>query len=184
MRVRAEGIERTRQRIVEAAVHLHGTLGPAKTTIAGVAERAGVTRLTVYRHFPDEEKLFGACSAHWLAGQSPPSPQSWAEIEDPRERLQAGLTDLYRFYRNGESMLSRIYRDRESLPEPHQHRLAVRDKHFVDVLVAPFGRGKARLRRSLVAHAISFWTWRSLCVENRLSDREAVETMTSLVAGS
>lgn len=180
--MRAEQIEQTRQRIVAAAVHLHGTVGPASTTIAGIAEQAGVTRLTVYRHFPDEETLFGACSAHWLAQQSLPDPDGWAEIGDPQERLKAGLTDLYRFYRNGEAMLSRIYRDKESLPETHRNRINARDEHFASVL----GKGWARSRRhkAIIGHAISFWTWRSLCVEHQLSDREAVEAMVALLSNS
>src|SRR5918999_188498 len=71
---RAEGVAETRQRIVEATVELHGTVGPAASTIAAIAERAGVTRLTVYRHFPDDEALWAACSGHWLSQQDPPDP--------------------------------------------------------------------------------------------------------------
>ena len=77
MRRRAEQVDRTRQRIVEATVELHGSVGPAATTIAAIAEAAGVTRLTVYRHFPDEDALFAARSAHWLARQQLPDPAAW-----------------------------------------------------------------------------------------------------------
>src|ERR1041385_5391324 len=104
MRRRAEQVDQTRQRIVEATVALHGSVGPAATTIAGIAEAAGVTRLTVYRHFPDDDALFTACSAHWLARQQPPDPQTWSLIDDPVERLRAGLADLYRFFRAGADM--------------------------------------------------------------------------------
>ena len=82
MRKRAEHIDQTHQRIVEAAVHLHGTVGPAATTIAGIAEQAGVTRLTVYRHFPDEVALYLACSSHWMAQRVPPDPDAWAQLAD------------------------------------------------------------------------------------------------------
>src|SRR5579859_1136935 len=99
MRRRAEHVDQTRQRIVEATVELHGTVGLAATTIAAIADRAGVTRLTVYRHFPDEAALIGACSAHWISQQQPPDPGTWSRIGDPAERLRAGLADLYRFYR-------------------------------------------------------------------------------------
>jgi len=186
MRKRAEQIEQTRQRIIDAAVHLHGTVGPAETTIAGIAREAGTTRLTVYRHFADEEAIFAACSAHWMSGQMPPRPDEWAEIADPIERVRAGLTDLYRFYRDGGSMLTRIYRDLAALPASHRHVIVERDRHHRDVLLEPF-RAAAKDRRRLRAvlgHAVSFGTWRSLCIDNTLSDSDAVEAMTALVAAT
>src|SRR6478672_11922468 len=99
MRRRAESQRETRRRITESAVELHGTLGPAHTTMGAVAERAGVRRSTLYRHFPDEGALFDACSAHWAAANPPPDPGAWVAIEDPDERLRAGLEDLYAFWR-------------------------------------------------------------------------------------
>jgi AcrR family transcriptional regulator len=186
MRKRAEQIEQTRQRIIDAAVHLHGTVGPAETTIAGIAREAGTTRLTVYRHFVDEEAIFAACSAHWMSGQVPPKPDEWAEIADPIKRVRAGLTDLYRFYRDGGSMLTRIYRDLAALPTSHRQILVDRDRHHRDVLLNPF-RAAAKDRRRLSAvlgHAVSFGTWRSLCIDNKLSDSDAVEAMTALVAAT
>ena len=57
---RAELEADTRRRITETAVELHGTVGPARTSISAVAERAGVRRSTLYRHFPDEAALFDA----------------------------------------------------------------------------------------------------------------------------
>lgn len=183
MRKRAQQVDETRGRIVEAAVYLHGTVGPAETTIAGIARQAGVTRLTVYRHFPDEEAIFAACSAHWLAGQVPPSPESWARIADPVERFRVGIADLYRFYREGEAMLTRVYRDKADLPPGRRQALDDRDAHIRNVLLEPFpGRGARRMRlRAVLGHAVSFWTWRSLCVEHGLSDREAVDVMTAMV---
>jgi AcrR family transcriptional regulator len=186
MRKRAEQIEHTRQRIIDAAVHLHGTVGPAETTIAGIAREAGTTRLTVYRHFADEEAIFAACSAHWMSGQVPPKPDEWAAIADPIERVRAGLTDLYRFYRDGGSMLTRIYRDLAALPTSHRRVMVERDRHHRDVLLKPF-RAAAKDRRRLSAvlgHAVSFGTWRSLCIDNELSDSDAVEAMTALVAAT
>ena len=107
--------------------------------IAGIADRAGVTRLTVYRHFPDEDALFGACSAHWLSRQQLPDPGAWSQIGDPAARLRAGLADLYRFYRAGAGMLTHIYRDFAALPEAHQQRRLDGDSYVRDVLTAPFG---------------------------------------------
>src|ERR1041384_1123387 len=85
---RAEHEAETRRHITEAAVALHGTVGPARTSISAIAERAGVRRSTVYRHFPDEAALFAACSSHWRAANPPPDPHAWAAIDDPAKRTQ------------------------------------------------------------------------------------------------
>lgn len=179
---RAELVEETRQRIIEATVKMHETVGPAATTIAGIAEAAAVTRLTVYRHFPDQEALYAACSAHWMAGQVMPDPGRWSAIGDPVGRLRAGLADLYRYYREGEAMLSRVYGEVASMPEGMRQRLAQMERAYREVLLAPFGAKKRKRHlRAVVAHAMSFWTWRSLCREQRLSNRDAADVMTSLV---
>jgi AcrR family transcriptional regulator len=183
MRRRAEQVDQTRQRIVEATVALHGSVGPAATTIAAIAGLAHVTRLTVYRHFPDETALFDACSAHWLSQQQPPDPGAWAQISDPTARLRAGLADLYRFYRAGASMLARVYRDFAALPKAHQRRLQDRDGHYRDVLAAPFPgtAGQRRRIQAVIGHAASFWTWHSLCLGQGLADQEAVDVMTGAI---
>jgi hypothetical protein len=146
-----------------------------------------VTRLTVYRHFPDESTLLGACSAQWMSRQQPPDPGAWSLIADPADRLRAGLADLYRFYRAGADMLANVYRDFGVLPEAFQRALRDQDNHHSDVLVEPFsGRTSSQLRRlrAVIGHAISFWTWRSLCIEHGLSDQEAVEAMTGMILAS
>jgi AcrR family transcriptional regulator len=183
MRRRAEQVDQTRQRIVAATVELHGSVGPAATTIAAIAEAAGVTRLTVYRHFPDDAALFAACSAHWISRQQVPDPGAWSAIGDPAARLRAGLADLYRFYRAGAGMLTRIYRDLAVLPEAHQQGLRDQDTLLRDVLTAPFGGAGGEHRRlsAVTGHAISFWTWRSLCLDHGLTDAEAVDAMTGMV---
>lgn len=186
MRKRAEQVDETKMKIVQATVELHGTVGPAATTFMGVAERAGVTRATVYRHFKDESALFNACSSHWLAQQHPPDPSSWAKIVDPIERMRVGLSDLYRFYRSGERMLSRIYRDKAWLPEQHRVRLEMRGKQVRSVLLAAFPAAKRRRPRlrAVVGHAADFWTWRSLCVNHGLIESEAVELMVELASAA
>src|SRR5829696_1786436 len=102
LKKRAADMAETRRRITEAAVDLHGSVGPARTTISGVAERAGVQRATLYRHFPDEDALFVACSSHWMAQHPLPDPAGWAAIEDPDERLRVALKELYEWYERGE----------------------------------------------------------------------------------
>src|SRR5689334_1200968 len=108
---RADKQQQTRQRIVDAAVHLHSSVGPAATTISAIAEQAGVERLTVYRHFPDEQTLLRACSGKWLADNPPPDPGRWAAIDSPPERLRLALADLYAFYARTESMMANLLRD-------------------------------------------------------------------------
>jgi AcrR family transcriptional regulator len=186
MRKRADGIAETRQRIVEAAVRLHGTIGPAATTISGLAEEAGVTRVTVYRHFPNESALFSACSQHWASAQVLPDPRAWSHLGDPEHRLVTGLTDLYRFYRDAEPMLTNVRRDRAALPTEVQQRTKATDALYADTLLRAFsalGTPRRRLR-AVLSHAVSFWTWRSLCLDHGLSDREAIEAMTRLVLSS
>jgi AcrR family transcriptional regulator len=182
MRERAEQVRRTRERIIEATVHLHSTVGLGATTVAGIALQAGVTRLTVYRHFPDVEGLYAACSAHWSARQVRPDPAAWARTADPAERVREGLADVYRFYRGGKAMLTNVNREKELLPAELRQGLERTDDHLRDVLLTAFaatGARRTRLR-AVLGHAVKFATWRSLCVEQGLSDREAVETMTEL----
>src|SRR5438309_7399128 len=104
LKQRAQSQAETRQRIVEATVALHDSLGPSRTTISAIAERAGVQRLTVYRHFPDERTLFQACSSHWTSRNPKPDLATWAALDDPEERLRTALAEIYAFYRATEGM--------------------------------------------------------------------------------
>jgi len=182
MRKRADDIAETRQRIVEAAVRLHGSIGPAATTISGLAEEAGVTRLTVYRHFPDDGALFAACSQHWASAQVLPDPKAWNRLGDPEERIRAGLSDLYRFYREGEPMLTNVRRDRAMLPTVIQRRTDETEERYHKTLLKAFSaQGKRRRKlRAVLGHTVSFWTWRSLCLDHGLTNDEAVDAMTAL----
>src|SRR4051794_18231618 len=156
MKRRAELEEQTRRRITESTVALHEELGPARTSISAVAERAGVRRSTVYRHFPDDEALFAACSSHWRAAHPPPDRQAWAAIEDPGRRVEAALRELYAFYRRPEPMYTSLLRDELVVPAV-QRRL--RDFYgylgaIRDILMAGRGlRGRAARRtRGAIGH--------------------------------
>jgi len=185
MKRRAELEAQTKQRITESAVALHGSLGPARTSMKAVAEHAGVPRSTVYRHFPDEEALFGACSAHWAAENPPPDVSRWEKIDDPEERLETALDELYAYYRRAGDMLDKLLRDEASVPmvaklfAPYHQFLEM----ITGMLMGGRGlRGKARDRvRAAIDHTISFRTWQQLTGEQRLSDREAAELMRRLV---
>lgn len=185
MKRRAELEELTRRRITESAVDLHEEVGPARTSIAAIAERAGVRRSTVYRHFPTEDALFEACSSHWRAANPPPDPSVWTTIDDPAERTSSALRDLYAFYGRTQDMYSSLFRD-ELLVPPVQRRL--RDFYrYLDTVEGALmaGRGlrgrAARRTRAAIRHALAFSTWRSLTHEKGLDDTDAVALMCLLV---
>lgn len=180
---RAEEEHRTRARIVDAAEALHGSVGPARASIAAVAREAGVTRATVYRHFPDDETLFLACSAQWLARQRLPDPARWRVHQDPVDRLEVGLADVYRYYREAEPMLRNVIRDADAVPERVRAARLTAERAWVEALLEPFP-GSSKVRRAAVAHAVLFTTWSSLCVEGRLSDRSAVTLMAAMVGAA
>jgi len=187
-RRRAAQEEATRRRITEAAVDLHGSVGPAKTTVSGVAERAGVQRATVYRHFPDEAALFAACSAHWMGEHPLPDLAAWAAIGDSEERLRAGLGELYTWFERGESMLEKTTRDAAVVPalRPAMEGSALWAEAAAETLLRGRRERGARRRRARAAigHALSFPTWRSLIREQGLSVQEAVALMAGLVAAA
>ena len=98
MKRRAERQKETHQRIIEATVELHQTMGPARTTVSAIAEKAGVQRHTYYAHFPELKDLYHACTAHYLERNPLPEPISWAEVADHEERLRRALSEVYAYY--------------------------------------------------------------------------------------
>jgi AcrR family transcriptional regulator len=182
---RAELEEETRRRITESAVELHGTVGPSHTSMSAVAERAGVRRSTLYRHFPDEAALFEACSSHWAAANPPPDPTRWAAIEDPDERLQMALEDLYGFFRRTERMMANLLRDEATNENVKRHFGAFHAylEAARDILMqGRRERGQARVRvRAAIGHTVSFETWRSLVREQGLGNVQAAKLMGGFV---
>jgi AcrR family transcriptional regulator len=187
-RLRAEQEAETRQRITEAAVKLHGTIGPARTTVKAVAAEAGVQRATVYRHFPDAQSLFMACSGHWASLNPPPDPARWRRIDDPAERLRHALSELYGWYEWAEPMLTNVLRDAPLVPAAGPAYAAF-ERHFESLHSAVMqgrrarGRARARLAAAL-AHALDFATWRSLTRQHGLARDDAVELMIALAAAA
>ena len=185
-RRRAENEAETRLRITEAAVKLHGSVGPAKTTVSAVADEAGVQRATVYRHFPDEDALFAACSSHWIASNPPPDPSRWASVDGPAERLERALDDLYAYYERTERMLENNTRDVALVPalRPSMDAFLAYFDTAAEVLMEGRRlRGRARAQvRAAIGHALAFETWRSLVRRQGLRRREAVALMARLVA--
>jgi AcrR family transcriptional regulator len=153
--------------------------------MSAVAARAGVQRHTVYRHFPSEMDLFGACSAHFFAQHPWPDIESWRSIGDPDRRLALALDELYAYYERTEPMFSNVLRDVEVVETLRPPLAAVEAllAEMTEILAA--GRTvRGRRRRVLTAalrHVLDFHTWRSLTVDNGLGRTEAVELVTALV---
>jgi AcrR family transcriptional regulator len=185
---RAEAEARTRLRITESAVELHGTLGPAQTSMSAVAEHAGVRRSTLYRHFPDERALFGACSAHWAEANPPPDISRWAAIDDPDERLDAALAELYAYYRRTEEMLDKLLRDAPTVPVVAELMGGFHAFLTEAAKVLMRGRGlrgnTAKRTRAAIGHALAFRTWQDLTGAQDLTDEQAVDVMSRLVTAA
>jgi AcrR family transcriptional regulator len=167
---------------------LHEEVGPAKTTIAEVARRAGVQRPTVYNNFPHERELFAACQGHFLSEHPPPDPGASLAVADPVERTRRALADMYAWYRETEAMTGNVQRDRRLLPELDELLAEGSDRQLdqlADELARSFGvSAKARRRtRALVRLALEFATWKRLTADG-LSDRDAAETMTRAARAS
>jgi AcrR family transcriptional regulator len=179
---RAERLAETRKRIVEATVDLHTTVGPARTSIMAIAERAGVQRHTVYAHFPDERTLFRACSIHWRAEHPRPDLAAVLDVEDPVRRLRLALAEMYAWYESVELDLALFYRDSpltvagaETLGET-LGQIAL----LADALASGWPRRKTV--RAAIGHALAFETWRSLVRGEGLMQKQAVDSMVRFVS--
>jgi AcrR family transcriptional regulator len=182
LKKRAERQEETRRRIVEAAVSLHGTIGPSRTTVSAIAARAGVQRHTYYRHFPDERSLALACSGLYAQRNPLPDPTRWRELADPNARLGRGLAELYGFFERNELMLTNVVRDGEVDPitrEMSHLRFGPGLAAIRDVLAEALPR--SRSQSAMLDLALDFNTWRSLVRESGLSSRRAAGLMAGAV---
>jgi AcrR family transcriptional regulator len=184
LKKRAEQMAETHQRITEAAIELHGTVGPSRTTLSAVAERAGVERRTLYRHFPTEADLFAACSAHYFAANPWPELDDWRAIRDPKQRLARALDELYAYYERTEPMLSNVLRDAELVDLA---RDAVAPLHaYLEEAAETLTSGrqargqKRQLLKRALRHALAFPTWRSLTT-NGTGRTDAAKLITALI---
>ena len=182
LRKRADAMDETRRRITEAAMQLHGTVGPAQTTVSAVAERAGVQRHTVYRHFPTDKDLFEACSGHFTALHPWPDLSAWEQIAEPDERLTTALAELYRWYEETGWMWENVFRDEglvDALTAPLRPL-----REYLDEAARVLARGRPR-RKAIAAgtrHAVDFRTWQSLVAEGGLTRDQAIALMAAMLA--
>ncbi|MEJ8574290.1 TetR/AcrR family transcriptional regulator [Microbaculum marinum] len=180
---RAERKAETRQKIVETAVDLHSTVGPARTSLSMIAERAGVQRHTVYAHFPDERSLFLACSGLAMERDPPPDAEPWRKIGDRRERLGTGLRALYDWYARNEGQAACVLRDAEHhalTREVTELRLGPYFAGYAEVL----GQGLSARSRAMLKLALSFHTWRTLARDAGMTTGDAAEAMGEAVTSA
>jgi AcrR family transcriptional regulator len=188
LKARAETRRETRERIVQATMELHKEVGPARTTVAEIARRAGVQRLTVYNHFPEDVELFGACQAHWM-GLHPLRDLSAAlAAPEPTERVRAVLRAFYAWYRDTAPMAEKIQRDRGTVPALDTLMTQTADARLDELTAALAGgfrtRGRrAERQRAVIRLALDFWTWRRLEREG-VDDAAAADLMAGLVAAT
>ena len=187
MQRRLETIEETRRRITAAAFELHATIGPSRTTIRAIADRAGVQRHTVYAHFPDLDELYRACTEHGIRVTGMPEPEPWSAIADPRDRLHLGLTELFAWYRANEQMLRNVLSDVDPTAPPavEPDLFDLRMSSLFDTLAAGWTIRDERAQPMLLAvlgHAMAFETWRSL-TGGGLTDEGAVGLLAAVVGG-
>ena len=204
---RQTAVERTRERIVAATFELHASIGPSRTTIRAIAERAGVQRHTVYAHFPDIESLYEACTVHGIRSTAMPEPGGWRSIVDPDHRLRHGLAEMFAWYRANERMLGNVLFDVDpnapapTSPDAFDLRMgALLDALLDGLTIEPDGSptephdrptepdgsptepDRRPILEAVVAHALDFTTWRSL-VRGGLADGQVVTVLMGLVEG-
>jgi AcrR family transcriptional regulator len=161
-------------RITEAAVRLHTSVGPSATSMSAVADEAGVTRLTLYRHFPSKDELFVACMGHWRALHPPPDPESWRPIPTLEARVRQALGEIFRWYAENGDDLYPIYRDAAHTPASNRRARQATNDRMADAILGDVGPGAvARRLRAAIGHVVGFWTWRSLVVDQGLSTKDA-----------
>jgi AcrR family transcriptional regulator len=184
LKQRAEDMAETHLRITEAAIELHGSVGPSRTTLSAVAKRAGVERRTLYRHFPSEADLFAACSGHYFSANPWPELDAWRAIRDPQQRLERALDELYAYYERTEPMLSNVLRDAELVDFARDAVAPLRAYLDEAAEILAIGRRVRGRRRQLLEgalrHALAFSTWHSLAT-NGIGRAEAVKLATALV---
>ena len=177
MKQRAAEMADTHLRITEAAIELHGTVGPARTTLSAVAKRAGVERRTLYRHVPNEADLSRPVrrttsppirSPIWTPGAPLATrPSGWSEPSTSSTPTTNATAP----------MLANVLRDAE-LVDFARDAVAPLRAYLDDAAEVLLGGRRGRLLAAAVRHALAFSTWRSLSGIRR---SDALKLVTALV---
>src|SRR5262245_17021500 len=183
LKKRAEQQADTRRRLVEAAVDLHGSVGPALTTFSMIAERAGVQRHTLYAHFPDERSLLLACSGFAMERDPLPDAEPWGAISDARQRLHTGFVALYAWYDRNAALAACVLRDAER-HAPTREVIDLRMEPTIERYRDLLGARLTAKQRALLPLALSFFTWRSLTRDGSMTSAAAAEMMAQTVANA
>jgi AcrR family transcriptional regulator len=194
LKKRAERQEQTRLCIARATLELHESVGPALTTRSAIAQRAGVTRPTVYSHFPDDLSLGKACSSLDLSENPLPDPGRWEEISDPEERLRSALTDLYSYFGRREQLWANVLRDQQLLYSNDDPEALEADAEIMgpillhweqmkETIASGWGpsEGIPRLLLGAIGLALDFQAWRAMVRTQSMSDEQAIELMVGMV---
>jgi AcrR family transcriptional regulator len=182
---RALQVDETRQRITEAAMRLHTSVGPSEASLSAIAAEAGVTRVTLYRHFSSPDALFRACMEHWTATHPPPNPGPWLAIGDFPTRVRRTLSDIYTWYDTNGGDLYPIYRDTKFAPASNLAAARAINERIADALLSDMATPMrdVKLLRAALVHVVGFWTWRLLTADTGLSSSEAAELASRFVLG-
>jgi AcrR family transcriptional regulator len=143
-------------------------------------QRAGVDRVTVYRHFPDPASLFQACAAHYYRAHPPPDPTGWAAITDPEARLRHGLGEVYGYWAANAALAANVLRDAQVLGHLGVgRRLLGLQRDATQVLTDGWPPADQAALAATIRVAVDFHTWQRLVAELGLSQQQAVELAAS-----
>ena len=172
MTTRAQSAERTRLRILDAAVELAETRLLAEISLEAVAGAADVSVQTVLRRFGNRAGLIEAAHAHATAATT-------AERETPVGDVSAAVAVVVDHYERRGDGVSLLLAQEHSDPAVRaivtQGRLLHRD--WVSTVFAPYLTGAAaaqQARTDLLAVATDIYTWKQLRRDQGL-DRATTE---------
>lgn len=163
---RAEAVEQTRRRILEATMELHGEQGILATSWEDIARRAGVSLATVYRHFPSLNELVPACGALTDAYIQPPpadlAPTLFAGAATLAERIKRLVGELSAFYERAAPAFIGVRREAHVL-EPLREWLEERDRAQEALVREALRPADPDERTVQVVQALTgFLTWQAL----------------------
>jgi len=134
---RAQSVEETRRRIVDATFELHNEKGILSTSMQDVAERADVALRTVYYHYPSINDLVQGCAYKVIALLAPPTPAIFDGLTTVEARVRRLVRELFAMYERG----------------AHQIETARCQQNEVAAL-AGFVANEAAMREALVREAL------------------------------